>query len=157
MFMRTKLAIVLLGLMVAVSGCTQQDSESSPDSDAKKEVLENEQPSEDVNVSDGNQIALTDSGFEPADLTIEAGETVTWVDQTDSVDMWVGSNRHPTHTDYAGSTLREHCSDGAQTTAAFDQCSTGEDFSFTFEKTGEWGYHNHERSSQRGTITVVEN
>lgn len=156
--MRTALAIVLLGLMVAVSGCTQQDADdATPDSDVANNEGDTSQSSEDNGNSTENRIVLTGSGFEPADLTVEVGETVTWVDNSDSAEMWIGSNRHPTHTEYAGSTLREHCSDGDQTEAAFDQCSTGEEFSFTFEKTGEWGYHNHERSSQRGTITVVEN
>lgn len=155
--MSKKLAIVLLGLMVAVSGCTQQDADEPADSDITDNDMETSQPSENFNSSSGNQIVLTDSGFEPADLTVEVGETVTWVDDSDSVDMWVGSDRHPTHTQYAGSTLREHCENGDQTSAAFDQCSTGEEFSFTFGETGEWGYHNHERSSQGGTITVIEN
>ena len=154
--MRTKLAIVLLGLMVAVSGCTQQNADNPEDSDMPDSSMETSQPTQNADSSD-NEVVLTDSGFEPADLTVEVGETVTWVDNSDSVEMWVGSDRHPTHTQYAGSTLREHCQDGDQTGAAFDQCSTGEEFSFTFEKTGEWSYHNHESSSQGGTITVVSN
>ena len=68
--------------------------------------------------------------------------------------MWVASNQHPSHTNYAGSAVYQHCQDGEQTEAAFDQCSSGEEFSFTFEKTGEWNYHNHKRASQDGTIRV---
>jgi plastocyanin len=156
--MRTEYVIILLGLMVAVSGCTQQNADdATPDSEAPEQDMETSEPSEDMNDSTENRVVYTGSGFEPADLTVEVGETVTWVDQSGSGNMWIGSDRHPTHTQYAGSTLREHCSNGDQTSAAFDQCSTGERFSFTFEKTGEWGYHNHEQASQGGTITVVEN
>lgn len=153
--MRKIVPALLLGVIVMVSGCTSQ-------APAQDQMPSGESETPDTGASEmaeGNQsiqtIYYTSSGFQPADVTIQRGETVVWVNNASSP-MWVASDRHPTHTQYAGSSLREHCSGGDQTSAAFDQCSSGERFSFTFEKTGEWGYHNHERSAYGGTVTVVE-
>lgn len=141
--------LVLVALTVAVAGCADS-TQSSPEPDNSDQTST---PSEPVDTAADNTIYYTSSGFQPSDLTIQQGETVTWVKNA-STSMWVASDRHPTHTNYADSTLREHCQNGDQTSAAFDQCQSGDRFSFTFEKTGEWSYHNHERSSHGGTITV---
>jgi plastocyanin len=55
--------------------------------------------------------------------------------------MWVASDPHPIHTDYS----------------AFDAkqgIAPGDTYSFTFTKTGNWGFHNHLNPSATGTITV---
>lgn len=140
------LAAALIVTTVIVSGCTDE--------------LPDEQLPENNNstISPSNQsenttlITHTSSGFQPQTITIEKGETVTW--QSETGNMWVASDRHPTHTQYAGTSRTEHCSGGDQTSAAFDQCSTGTEFSFTFEKSGDWNYHNHENSFQGGTVIV---
>ena len=137
-------------MAIVASGCISSNS-TQPDTESP----ENETSTPTQLNQSNNTVVLTDSGFEPADITVEQGETVTWVNEG-STPMWVGSDRHPTHTDYAGSSLREHCENGDQTSAAFDQCSTGDRFSFTFEKTGEWGYHNHQPFVSGGTVTVTE-
>lgn len=140
---------LLLALVIAVSlaGCTQGQSPQVDDSQAG----DSDTPADTgTNASGDNTIVFTGSGFQPASLTVEQGETVTWVNQADT-SMWVASDRHPTHTLYDGSSRSEHC-DGDST--AFDQCGTGDRYSFTFEKTGEWGYHNHVPFVQGGTITV---
>lgn len=145
--------ILLLAAVVAASGCVHADTpEPEPDTEMPPEQqLGDTSPADSP--PESNTIYLTSSGFQPSELTVQQGETVTWVNNASSP-MWVASNRHPTHTNYAGSTLREHCQNGDQSSAAFDQCSAGDEFSFTFEKTGDWGYHNHENPGQGGTITV---
>jgi plastocyanin len=88
----------------------------------------------------GNTVIYTDSGYSPATLTIKAGETVTFVNQS-SDPMWTASNPHPIHTDYPG----------------FDALAgtlPGQSYSFTFTKTGHWGYHNHLNASKGGAIIV---
>jgi plastocyanin len=144
-----KLAVFLLiAVTVVAAGCTDStESTSTPETESP----DNTQPT-DLE-QENNTIFYTDSGFQPADLTVQQGDTVTWLDRSSNT-MWVGSDRHPSHTNYAGTTRREHCQDGDQTTAAFDQCTTGDRFSFTFEKTGEWGYHNHQPFERGGTVTV---
>lgn len=130
--------LILVAAAVAASGCI--DSQKSNDTG-------------DLNSSQGQQnntVFYTDSGFKPKTITVQEGETVTWLDRSSS-EMWVGSDVHPSHTVYDGTTLSEHCATGEKT---FDQCEIGEKFSFTFEKTGEWGYHNHRRAADVGTVKV---
>jgi hypothetical protein len=69
--------------------------------------------------------------------------------------MWVASANHPSHTAYNGTSLREHCPDTAN--SAFDECSAtaaGTSWSFTFDKTGSWGFHNHVNASEYGKVIV---
>ena len=91
--------------------------------------------------------------FTPQTVTIQSGDVVKFINQGDG-DMWVGSDAHPTHTQYAGTTVSEHCQDGDETSRAFDQCSVSDTYTFTLEQTGEWDYHNHVNASAGGTIVV---
>ena len=97
-------------------------------------------------------VEYTDSsGFTPDNLSVRIGDTVTFVNKS-SGKMWVGSDVHPTHTEYDGTALREHCA--TKPSAAFDQCETGQEYSLTFTKVGSWKYHNHSRASMKGLIVV---
>ena len=91
------------------------------------------------------------NGFSPSTITIAKGSTVTFTNQGND-EMWIASNPHPTHEGYSGTTKNHHCPDTAG--VAFDQCSTGTSYSFTFQKVGSWGYHNHGNAGDRGTIIV---
>lgn len=95
-------------------------------------------------------VTYTDDGFTPETVTIQAGETVRFVNES-SRDMWVGSDNHPTHTLYPGSSTDDCLG------SSFDQCEgtgSGTFFTFTFTEVGTWGYHNHVRSSHGGVIIV---
>lgn len=96
-------------------------------------------------------VRYTAEGFVPAEITIEAGDTVTWVNETEN-DMWVASAMHPTHTVYDGSSLSEHCPDPEGDD--FDQCENGDEYSFTFPEAGEWAYHNHSLANHFGRVIV---
>ncbi len=99
-------------------------------------------------------IDYTDAGFTTTSMTINSGDTVRWVNNS-SHGMWIGSATHPTHTAYSGTTVAQHCPDTSA--SAFDQCEStkkGTSFSFTFNKEGTWGYHNHVRASDYGKIIV---
>jgi plastocyanin len=67
--------------------------------------------------------------------------------------MWVASAVHPTHAVYSGTNLDTHCPDIEQN--AFDQCEDDEEYSFTFDKAGDWRYHDHLNEGYFGTITVT--
>ncbi len=111
----------------------------------------------EVTIGDGPTITLTDAGFSPSTLTVSEGSTVRFVNES-SGGMWVGSDDHPTHTNYDGTSTREHCADGAANNGTFDQCaptSTDSSWEYTFTKTGTFGYHNHVGASNTGTIVVV--
>jgi plastocyanin len=92
--------------------------------------------------SSSNAVSFTANGFEPHSVTIKVGQTVTWTNKS-SDDLWVASNPHPTHTDYPG----------------FDELKsmpTGQTYSFTFTKVGNWGYHDHLNPSQMGVVVVTQ-
>lgn len=107
-----------------------------------------------VTVGTTHTVTYSDDGFSPKDITIKVGDTVAWVNNT-SGDMWVASAVHPTHSVYAGTSLREHCGSGPSTTA-FDQCEGGKTYTFTFTKEGLHRYHDHINASKTGSITVTQ-
>jgi plastocyanin len=85
-------------------------------------------------------VTYTDSGFLPSTVTINAGMTVIFQNNS-SNPVWVASNPHPTHTDYPGfDALRPY--------------QPGESYAFTFFNKGTWGYHNHRNPSEGGTVVV---
>jgi plastocyanin len=96
-------------------------------------------------------VAYSSSGFSPKTITINRGDTVRFVAE-DGASMWVGVDDHPTHAGYDGTSRTEHCAAGS--IASFDQCQTGSTYSFTFTKTGTFGYHNHVAANHTGTIIV---
>jgi len=98
-------------------------------------------------------VSYNGSGFSPATVTIKKGGMVSW-SNTGGASMWVASAQHPTHMGYDGTNLEEHCPDNSG--ASFDQCKSGNSFSFIFNKTGTWRYHDHMNASAFGSVVVVE-
>jgi plastocyanin len=85
-------------------------------------------------------IIYTNFGFSPSLLIVKAGTKVTWKN-TSTQQMWVASDPHPTHTDLSG----------------FDEqtaVASGEIYSYTFTKQGQWKYHNHVGPGDRGMVQV---
>lgn len=102
-------------------------------------------------------VTYTNDGFSPATLTVAEGTTVTFVNQS-SNPMWIASDPHPTHQGYDGTTRSTHCAPGYTGPTPFDECTTvspGTSYTFTFTKTGSWGYHNHAGAEDHGTIVVT--
>ncbi len=96
----------------------------------------------------GATVTYTDSGYSPATLTVKAGTTVTFVNQS-SGKIWTASDPHPVHNGYPTT--------GGCRTSTFDECrgdAPGSSWSFKFDIKGTWGYHNHLNSGMRGTIVV---
>lgn len=89
---------------------------------------------------DGPTVKMEADGFSPQTLTVQAGDTVTFENTSDD-DHWPASNVHPTHELYPG----------------FDAQNAvlpGDSYSFTFERAGRWGYHDHLNPDLQGTIVV---
>ena len=88
-------------------------------------------------------VVINENGnFSPSEVKIKKGGKVTWVNKGQNP-VWPASNPHPIHTDYPG----------------FDASrglANGESYSFTFDKVGSWGYHNHLNPGMRGEVKVVE-
>lgn len=98
-------------------------------------------------------VVYNGSSFSPSSITIAQGGTVTFTSTAGA--MWVASDPHPQHTGYDGTSRSQHCAAGYSGAAPFDQCSGGTSFSFTFNKVGTWGYHDHMNASVHGSVTVV--
>ncbi len=83
------------------------------------------------------------NGFSPSAITIKKGTSVLFLNKTGKKAS-VASNDHPAHLLYP----------------EFDQYKTDakgkDEFRFTFEKAGTWGYHDHLNASMTGTVTVTE-
>ena len=71
--------------------------------------------------------------------------------------MWVASNPHPTHTGYDSTSRDTHCAAGYTGPIPFDECAaiSSGSYSFTFTKTGSFGYHNHSDHAMIGTVVVT--
>lgn len=109
-------------------------------------------------VNDVAVITYSENGFSPESVQVSVGDTVTFKNES-SVGMWVGSNEHPTHTEYDGTSTREHCVDGVATHDTFDMCHAGlqgESWSYTFTKEGTWDFHNHARANHTGRVIVTQ-
>lgn len=98
-------------------------------------------------------VHLTASGFSPSSVTIAKGGSVTYINDTTNK-MWVASGQHPTHTNYDGTTEQQHCAAGYTGPKPFDQCANGNSYTFVFDKTGSFTFHNHSNASQFGSVVV---
>ncbi|MCP6719839.1 MAG: hypothetical protein KJI72_00735 [Patescibacteria group bacterium] len=80
---------------------------------------------------------------EPANPTIRVGDTVTFINADNEL-HWPGADPHPTH-----SSLPPF--------DALGGISKGQSFSYTFRKTGSFGYHEHllDDPPTLGVVTVL--
>ncbi len=112
----------------------------------KEEELKEEEQGEKER--EENVITYTDAGYSPATLQIKKGETVTFKNQSGQ-SMWTASAAHPTHTVYPTT--------GGCIGSTFDACQAvqpGDSWSFRFDVSGAWKYHNHLSPGDAGTIVV---
>ncbi|MBI4067234.1 cupredoxin domain-containing protein [Candidatus Gottesmanbacteria bacterium] len=115
---------------------TQVVQEVTPTVEAMEKVSPAEETMEKVVVN------YTDDGFSPKSVSVKVGTPVTFINQS-STPMWVASAPHPQHTDLPG----------------FDQLKSvekGGEYTYTFQKAGNWKYHNHLAASNFGSVTVEE-
>jgi len=88
-------------------------------------------------------VSITASGVSPKNLTIRAGDTVRFRNES-SVAIWPASDPHPTHTRCSGFDARR----GLQ---------LGEEYSLTFSTAKTCSYHNHLNPSDtayQGSIVI---
>ncbi len=137
---------VLLGVGAAVLMAMRDGNVNDADQPTETQqpagpLGEGEQTENEANgTTAGNTVTYTSDGFSPADLIVRAGDTVEFVNESNT-NFWVASDPHPTHTDLPN----------------FDSergLQPGESYTFTFDETGEWGFHNHLAPQQFGTIIV---
>lgn len=86
-----------------------------------------------------NVVNITSSGFLPKDITVKAGESVTWANE-DTDDHTVNSVVHPTHLVYPPLNL--------------GVIKEGDQKSLTFPTAGTYKYHDHLNPTFTGSVTV---
>lgn len=122
---------------------TEGTTAPAVDSDSTlNETLINETPTNGDGPAETKEetVVYLDSGFSPATLTVPRGTKVTFRNDSRK-QMWVASDPHPVHTNLSPFDSREGIAPGGS-------------YSYTFNDSGTWGYHNHLDSGDEGTITV---
>ncbi len=132
-------------------------SSSAPNREAQVGTSDTGNTAVDANASStattSATVTFANGSFSPSSVTIAAGGTVRFVNESNG-QMWIASNPHPVHTGYDGTAEAQHCAQDYAGPSPFDQCSAGNNFSFTFTKVGSWGYHNHANPGIGGTVVV---
>ncbi len=85
-------------------------------------------------------VTIDDSGFTPATVTVPVGAKVLFVNNGQAT-HWPASDPHPTHGGLAGLDAKK-------------PLTTGEVYSFTFDKAGTFGMHDHLHADMKATIIV---
>lgn len=83
------------------------------------------------------EVGIVDFAFQPADITVKRGTTVTWTN-TDAI-------RHDVTS-----------SDGIENGPQSELLAQGESYSFTFDEVGEFTYYCSPHPYMEGKVTVVE-
>lgn len=144
------IAVLALVLALFLYGCVQQEQTATatpttaPTATPSATVATTATPS----TAATNVVGITASGFSPSTITVNAGDTVTFVNR-DSAKHWPASAMHPTHSAYP--------EPGGCIGSKFDAChglSQGESFAFTFTHAGTWKYHDHLNPGTTGTVVV---
>ncbi|MEK6952507.1 MAG: cupredoxin family copper-binding protein [Nanoarchaeota archaeon] len=110
--MKRGLLIVLISLLI-ITGCSQQNT------------------GENSNSVEGNSIVISGFSFNPNELTVKVGDTVTWENQDSAVHTVVSTGLFESNV-----------------------LNKGDKFSFTFDKAGEYNYNCGIHPSMRGKIIV---
>lgn len=109
----------------------------------QKRQLQTQQPTQQTGVTPLPKevsVELTDDGFTPEEVTIEAGSAVRWTNTSSANRATVNSDDHPTHKKFPELNLGE-----------FQKGST---LVHIFTNAGTYTYHNHFNPKQTGTVIV---
>jgi plastocyanin len=95
-------------------------------------------------------VFISKEGFNPKEVTIKKGDSVEFINSAPqncspadaSCNFWPASDPHPTHTIYPEFDPRE-------------PLAPGESWVFIFKVQGDWGYHDHFKSRNRGIVHVL--
>ena len=93
-------------------------------------------------------VTYTNKCYSPSSVTINKGATVKFVNDSGR-DMWPASDNHPSHDEYPVKDANKE-----STFDPKDSIAEGGSWSFVFNVTGTWYYHDHNHPSCHGTIIV---
>lgn len=89
-----------------------------------------------------HEVILTIDGFSPQEITLNKGDAIKFTTSLGKP-FWPASNLHPTHTIYPEFDPKE-------------PVAANKDWSFVFNKSGEWKFHDHLSPIFKGKVTVLE-
>ena len=141
MSMNNKYIWGIIGVLVIATGAwLMMGDKTTPSPVAKTGVIEMNAETVTPRAIEMPTVTYTNEGFSPAVLTVKEGTVVTFINGSNSP-MWVASGAHPTHLLYPEF--------DAKTSAP-----KGGSYSFTFDKIGEYPYHNHMLLGKYGKVIV---
>lgn len=135
------MAVVIIGagVLALTKDDKPADTSNTPASSNQNNGNNESQAEPEETEQAAGTITYTGSGFSPETLTVKSGDTVT-VRNESSRTIEFESDPHPAHT--------------SNTELNIDTIRPGESKTFTVNRTGTFGYHDHLDSSKTGTIIV---
>lgn len=115
-----------------------EDSESSTTTDTS-DTSDAASTTDTTDAAGSAQVTIDNSKFSPEEITVNAGDEVTWKNE-DGTAHFVATDNHPSHTILPG--MESQVLDA------------GESWSFVFDEVGEWDYHCHLHPNETGTVIV---
>lgn len=129
--------IAVIALILILS--PRQSNNSNTNLPTQTQTAQNQVSSPPMAITSESIVTVTNDGFNPKKLTIGVDATVTWINKSGEL-ITIDSDPHPTHTAYLPLNLGE--------------VNDGKSVFLIFDKPGTYGYHNHLKPSQKGTIIV---
>lgn len=142
--------VVGLGALVLTNNQTKTKTTQPPQQPTSQSGISPQvspQESTDAASMDGSMkgmektIAVSSSGFEPKEVTVDVGTKVVWENDSSGIAN-VSSVLHPTHQVYPPLNLGDF--------------QSGTSVSLVFDKPGTYRYHDHLQPSRTGTVIVTE-
>lgn len=141
-----KKLIIALAVVVVLGGAVwafmaMRNQTSNDTNTASDQPMGNSQSNTPSNTqpTSGTDIVYTDEGFTPKSLTVKTGTTIKIINKS-SGPLEFSSDDHPTHTKHPEFNL--------------DTISAGSEETLEAKTAGTWGYHNHLKAQDMGTIIV---
>lgn len=135
--------IVVAAIAVVVILMTNKSDDKSSNKTTTTEQSHSSSDSNSTNTSD-QKVAATitydGNGFSPDTTTVKAGETVKIVNSSSNAALDFDSDPHPTHTNNPDLNAGD--------------VEPGQSKTFSTDRTGTWGFHNHDDPSQHGNLIV---
>ncbi len=146
--MSKRLLTIIIIVIVALAGVgtwwflTSQSPEESTTSESQTSTTsETQEPAPVANNSAGIMILFTNDGFDKQNYSVAKGKTVT-VENDSTLVLQFSSDEHPTHTNNPELNM--------------EAIQPGQQRTFTPERTGEWGIHDHEHPEFTTKLTVTD-
>jgi plastocyanin len=130
--------IVIAAAVALASGSKNNSNSSSNNSNTSNsdQNQPNDQNNSQTNPTSTNSVSIAGMAFNPSDITVKKGTTVTW-----------SNNDNMTHT------VQE--TDGKKGPNSSD-LAPGDKYSFTFDETGTFAYHCSIHPSMSGSVVVTQ-